>query len=93
MGESGPRKRKDDPFDDFFALSAPSGKKHKKKRPREKKVENHEDEKRNETHQKRSISMSMSKPAHQLLIQALLDHHEKIQIATIKKWTIVTKNH
>lgn len=48
MGESGPRKRKDDPFDDFFALSAPSGKKHKKKRPREKKVENHEDEKRNE---------------------------------------------
>ena len=42
MGESGPRKRKDDPFDDFFALSAPSGKKHKKKRPREKKVENHE---------------------------------------------------
>lgn len=48
MGESGPRKRKDDPFDDFFALSAPSGKKHKKKRPKEKKVENHEDVKRNE---------------------------------------------
>lgn len=48
MSDSGLRKRRDDPFDDFFALSAPSGKKKKKKRPREKKVESHEDEKRNE---------------------------------------------